>query len=418
MNRHLTAGFVLAVLVLAPCAARAQDAAEPPVVIEVNPADAPPGATDDLSDVLDNLTPEQIEQLVAEAMASRLQVEREQVIAEIRAGLLYDPKDVAAAVRIVQADPTDAQADNIQRIMRAFATVDPRFGQAYKLSAEGKHAEAAAAAEQLVDPRQTSCAGAARHWLYAEALRQADRGYDAIDVYRAVLVNMPDRISFASASAAAAARTYEQLDRGLYAMQMYEYCLKNYGLTLSKAEFDAMAAKLEELAGIYGKPMDTLVQWMGRVSKRLEAEDSGRETQKTEQEIVALLEDLIKTAEEQQGGGSSGSGQQGQQGQQGQKQGQGQGQGQGQAQGQGKSGPPSGTRQPSSPAQRSALVPGGVERPTELSKIRDTGESGDWAELPPRERLRIEQLRKRAMSERHKDIITDYRSRLAGGDGR
>ena len=38
---------------------------------------------------------------------------------------------------------------------------------------------------------------------------------------------------------------------------------------------------------------------------------------------------------------------------------------------------------------------------------------GDWANMPPRERRRLREIRKKLMPERHRDIISDYRSRLA-----
>jgi hypothetical protein len=187
-------------------------------------------------------------------------------------------------------------------------------------------------------------------------------------------------------------------------MEMYAYCLTNYGLTLSQAQFDAMMERVEALGKVYADPLGELSSRMANVGRRLRAADSGPQTQQAEREIVALIEDLIKTAEERQSGGQSGSQadrssrQAGQQG--------------------GRPRPsiggvPRGSGQPSSPAQRSVLVPGPVERPTRLSKVRSSAESGDWADLPPRERQRIEQIRDRIMSERHRDLIGEYRTRLA-----
>jgi hypothetical protein len=216
------------------------------------------------------------------------------------------------------------------------------------------------------------------------------------------MANMPDRISFAAASARKAAETYETLGRGMYAMQMYGYCLKNYGLTLSRGDFDAMMKKLEALAEVYKDPLAAAAEKMGRVRKRLADNDSGAETQKKEDQIVALLEDLIKTAEERQAGGAGGKKPAGGQKRQPRR-----------GEAAATAGLPGARRQPSRPAERSAVVPGPVERPTRLTKIHRTSESGDWATLPPRRREMLQQIRDRVMSERHREMISDYRSRLA-----
>ena len=156
---------------------------------------------------------------------------------------------------------------------------------------------------------------------------------------------------------------------------------------------------------------------MGEVKERLDAVDSGKETQRKEDQIVAVITDLIKTAEEKQKscGQSCKNQSQGACKKCGKKGCQGECQGQGQ--GQGKQGPPKGTRQPSSPARVSAVVPGAVARPTKRSEVRDTTEVGDWASLPPRERQKLEQLRKKVMSERYRDIIRKYRTRISERNG-
>jgi delta 1-pyrroline-5-carboxylate dehydrogenase len=136
----------------------------------------------------------------------------------------------------------------------------------------------------------------------------------------------------------------------------------------------------------------------------LDKGDSGKGTQDKQEKIIAVITDMIKTAEEQQQSSSQSQGQQRQR-QPGQGQGEGQGQGQGQQ--------PQGTQQPSNPAQVSGLVPGSVARPTMQSQTHNTNETGDWATLPPRERQKIEQLRTKVMSERYRDLISKYRTKVA-----
>ena len=62
---------------------------------------------------------------------------------------------------------------------------------------------------------------------------------------------------------------------------------------------------------------------------------------------------------------------------------------------------------------KSALVPGAVERPSKLEKKMENGQGGDWADLPPREKERLQEVGKKLMSERYRDAISDYRNRLA-----
>ena len=404
----MNAKWKRAVVVLA---ALALMGAGPAVAEDPVPVDAPDAGavvTDDLEKLLDNLSPEQVESLIKTAMKARLSVERQQVIAELREGLLYDPDDVDEAVKILTDKPADTQQDNIDRILRAFAKVDGRFGKPFTLFGDKKYAEAAVAAKQILDLQQATYFSAAKQFLYAQALIKAGQAEDGVEAYRDILTNMPERISFAATGSLRAAEAYEKLRRKYYAMEMYAYCLKNYGMTLSQEKFDELYARVQEYTELYKDPLGSVAKLMDDVKKRLKDTDSGDKTQEKQEDIVALLEDLIKTAEEQQQQQQK---QQQQQQQKGEKPGEQEGKGQGQGQGQGQK--PQGNNPPSNPAQVSALVPGAVQRPTKLSKLHQSTESGDWAQLPPRERERIQQIMKSRMSERYRQIIKDYMSRLA-----
>lgn len=376
-------------------------------------ADAPAGdaaaglTEDDLVELLEGLTPEQLDMLIDTAMTARLQVERQQVLAELREGVLYDPDDVDAAAKILFAAPADTQQDNIDRICRAFAKVDLRFAEPYRLLGEKKYAAAAAAAAKILDIHEATYLSAAKLYIYAEALVHAGRREDGVEAYRDILANMPERISFAASAALRAAEAYEKIKRRYYAMEMYAYCLKNYGLTLSKEQFDRIYEKVQKYAETYKDPLGSVAKMMGDVRGRLALADSGKQTRDRQEEIVALLEDLIKTAEEQQ---SSQSPQQQPASQQnkGSKPGEQAGQGQAKV-----AGRPSTPKQPTSPMQRSMLVPGAVKRPSKLSQVHQGSESGDWAHLPPRDREKIRQIMRKQMSERYRQIIRDYLSRLA-----
>jgi hypothetical protein len=109
--------------------------------------------------------------------------------------------------------------------------------------------------------------------------------------------------------------------------------------------------------------------------------------------IVDYLDALIAQAEQQQQGSGSGSGS---------------GSGQGQGQGQGSSGPPSGTNQPSSPAQNSALVQGGDRGIGELQDMqRGSGERW-WAELPQAKRDAIIAAYRQRYPDRWREMLEGY----------
>ena len=334
-----------------------------------------------------------------------------QVAEEIKQDLLNDPDDIDAAVRLLNSKPKDTQADNIERILKAFATVDLRMGKAHKLLADKQYAEAAEAVEKDLNVQEATYRNAARYTLYARALYADGKGYDAVEAYQKILVVMADRISFAADAAMQSAQIYEGLDRFTYAAEMYSYAVNNYGLTLDDEALDLIEKKVEEYETFGKDPLGWAEKTMGEVRDRLHRLDSGKQTQAKEDKIVAVITDLIKTAEEKQQ--SSQNQQQQQQGackKCGKKGCQGECSGSASASGQK---PPKGTQQPSNPAKVSAVVPGAVARPTKRSETRKTSEIGDWANLPPRERQKLEQLRKKVMSERYRDIISKYRTKIS-----
>ena len=365
-----------------------------------------------------DLSPEQLQKFFEEARARRLSMERDQVAAEIREGLLFDPDKVDEAIRGLSAGARNTWADNADRIARAFALVDPRFGKAWGQYRRGQNESAAQGLKAIISERDSSYFAAAKRFCYAEALAATGRNEDAVDAYTELVKAMPDRFSYSALALLRAARTYEKMHRLYNAMVLYQAWVDSFGL-LDTDTARELAARAAKIAADYRDPLGTLSKKMSDVERRLSAADSGRTTQQKQRNIVAMLDDLIATAEESSGGG------------QGQGQGQGRGrcpncgksdcegkcQGQGQAQGS-KSGPASGIGVPSSPATVSRLVGGKVARPTGLSKIRPSDPSDDWGRLAPRERRKLLETFKEAMPERYRQMIRDYYKSLASGRAR
>jgi TolA-binding protein len=395
-----------------PAAAAASRPAAPPESPEgVLPPAEPSGdaETRRLASVLEQLTPQELDDLVKRAMTLLREEERRMVAAEISNGLLYAEADVQKALADLSNAPADTQKDNVERICRAFAMVDARFGRAWTLLHQNRFPEAIDAARTLVSPQVSTYAGAARYFVYGQALVGAGKFEEAVDAYSEIWSRMKDRTSFAAEAMLRTAQAWEAQHRGYNALRMYSLYIKNYGMILPETERVALGEKVKALRDIYKDPLGSVANRMESVEKRLSATDSGKETQKTQQEIVALLDDLIRTAEEQSGGGGSGAGQ-GEGASKGKKPGEGEGSGSGQQAG---SGSQTGKATGGSPAQTSTLRLGETVRTGATGEVYSSSESGDWSKLPPREREKLEQLRKKMLSERYQDIISDYHKRLA-----
>ncbi|MFW6061925.1 MAG: hypothetical protein ACOC93_03870, partial [Planctomycetota bacterium] len=107
-----------------------------------SPADgAEPAAEPTLDDVLHDLSDEEADAFLAKAAKARLNMERQQAAAEIRQDVLYlaAGDKLQKAVDLLTGPSAETQADNIDRICRAFATVDSAFAKPYKLFQEEKY---------------------------------------------------------------------------------------------------------------------------------------------------------------------------------------------------------------------------------------------------------------------------------------
>jgi len=356
--------------------AYAQDAAAPAKTDEAKTGAEETKAEDDaaadLEALLAELSPEELEALVKQAMIERLKVERKQTEAEISSSWIYDPDDTAKATKMLKKDTSTTQEANIKRICQAFAMVDEEFGQMYKLYTSGSYKKAAEKAKEIIDAREATYLSAAKHFIYAEALSRSGKHQDAVDAYSNILVLMPEKISFAVTSSLRAAQTWEKLNRKYYAMKMYAFCLAHYGLTLEAKQSEKILAKVEAFQKIYKAPLKTLAKDMGQVERRLAGRDSGKQTQKKEEDIIALLEDLIRIIEEKKNQQQCSSSQGGKSKKK-------QGQGKSQQPGQASSGKPGSGTNPSKPMPDS----------------------------------RLESIMKRATPEGYRDITRDYHKRLA-----
>jgi len=363
---------------------------------------------------LAEMDPAELETAIANANKRRLTLERELVLAEME-NKMYAPAAMAEATRILQDTPLDTQADNIDRIVRAYAKLDRKLGEVYKLYTEKKYVEAAARATPLVN-EQSTYLNAVAAYLRAVCLEQAGDVDEAGDAYALVLSKIYDRVSFACESSIRMAKMFEDNGRGLYAMQAYTYLLKNYSLTLDIETIEAILVKLEKMTATYGDPLGTVAKLMGDVKERLYVADSGDETRDKQREIVLLLDDLIRIAQDCENQGQPDPNQKPQS-----KpcEGEGKCEGCGECKGQGdKPGESSGkkpTPNPSKPAADSTLRGGDTTRVGRLSGEYKPSDNGDWASLPPEKRAQLQDQVKRLTSERQEGTIRDTRRAVSEG---
>ena len=400
MKRTLTviAALVLAMLALS---ARAQVAATEPAT---QPSDPLVPKVEDPMAGLKDIDPAELEKTLKRANENRLKMERQLVQAEME-NKMYEPDAMEAATKILDEGATNVQADNIDRIIRAYAKLDRKFGEVYKLYTDKKYELTAQKAESMVN-EQSTYLNAVTAYVRAISLEKAGKIDDAGDAYSLILEKMYDRVSFACDSSMRLAKMFEDAGRGMYAMQAYAYLLKNYSLTLDLKTLDEVVKKAEKLKETYGDPLGTVAKLMGGVKERLHQTDSGKDVQDKEEQIVAMLNDLIRIAEAQS---------------------------QSKSQAKPKPKPKQGdaekkkseseiktpsqkpTNSPSKPAADSVLRLGDTTKTGRLDETYKTGENGDWAALPPEKRAQLEEKAKRQTSERQAEIIRDSRRAMAEG---
>ncbi len=149
----------------------------------------------------------------------------------------------------------------------------------------------------------------------------------------------------------------------------------------------AMEQMKAELIQEWESPLYDLAGRMNHVASKIHGGDTGKKTQEKQKEIVSIIEELIKKAEEQeckqcQGGGGGGA--------------------------------PRGNRKSSNPANKSQATPGasrvGDLRPTPKRKAGDR-----WGEMRDKEREEVLQALKEKFPDRYRELLEQYHKALAEG---
>ncbi|MEO1999146.1 MAG: hypothetical protein ABGZ17_28200 [Planctomycetaceae bacterium] len=132
-----------------------------------------------------------------------------------------------------------------------------------------------------------------------------------------------------------------------------------------------------ELKALSDKSLDDITRRMSDVERRLDLGRSGQKVQKREQEIIALLDELIERMEQSGGGGGGG----------------------------GASG-----NQPSGPAKDSSV--GGQKGPGDVDR-KNVGKRGLWGALPPKAEARVKQDAARKFPPHYREAIERYSRKLS-----
>ena len=132
-----------------------------------------------------------------------------------------------------------------------------------------------------------------------------------------------------------------------------------------------------ELKSLKEKSLDDIMRRMSDVERRLDLGRGGQKVQKREQEIIALLDEMIERMEQSGGGGGGG----------------------------GASG-----NQPSGPANDSSV--GGQQGPGDVDR-KNIGKRGLWGALPPKAEARVKQDAARKFPPHYREAIERYSRKLS-----
>ena len=236
--------------------------------------------------------------------------------------------------------------------------------------------------EPIISVRDTTYFAAAKRFVQAQAFVAAGEYAQASDGYLDLVRDMPSRYSFSSLSLLRAGETFEAAGRRYYAMSLYRLWAETFGLMDEEAAAE-VSARADRIAADYRDPLKTVAEKMAKVGGMLGASDSGEANQRTQQEIIEQLDDLIALLEEQQDETetSTASGD---------------------------------SEQPTDVSATPAPAPAPAAAPTATDGVTAPSDPSDsWGLLPPAEREKLLKTFAENMPERYRRIIRDYFARLA-----
>lgn len=282
----------------------------------------------------------------------------------------------------LQADPSGDQDVRLQReqLLDALAQQHPSFANALHALDEDRLDEAARLLEPLsqrADPVLRDQAKLMLARLYVNQGRYVPA--------RELLESMPDKTSALLDEGEALFMLgviHAQLMERPQAQQKLTQFLQDHPQAPERLRVSAQV-RLRELAAIEEGSLRDVADRMDFSYRQLARALTGEPTRKTQQSIVALLDQLIKDAQDKEQAGASG----------------------GQA-APGNPGTPAGVANPSAPAQQS-VAPVGEARMGELSGPR-LSPAEDWMKLQARDRERVLDTLKTRFPDRYRGLVEQY----------
>ncbi|HUT37216.1 MAG TPA: hypothetical protein VNE39_27290 [Planctomycetota bacterium] len=379
-------------------------------------ADNRPAAYDktlEFRDTFQNTTDTALKALVAEAAALVAEMEKDPAVAGMKLYKPPVPADVVAAfLKAVEADPkvTDQARAAVKRLLDeakgdpaelpdalagAVAALHPKLGEALAaLNNDDTRKAIALLTEQQKSPDPYLAAHAA--YFEGRALVIEERYEEALPLLSKVAGEWLDRTLYGGESLFLVGICQAELIRREAALRVFRDFLKLYADAPERMRIGADLV-VRTIQALEEGSLDDVQDRMDESRRRLHIEKSGKPTQERQERIIAMLDKLIREAEdrEQQGGGGGGGGGGGQGGQGG--------------------GPPSGNQQPSGPASQSSAA-AGEGRMGALARAARGRADESWGNARARERQEVLNVLKAKFPERYRELLEQYYKSLQEGE--
>jgi hypothetical protein len=287
--------------------APAQSAKKPPAATQPGPTSMPtsrPVAPLEYPSAA-LLTPTGRERLAAE----RLMFQR-----ELENNASYDPDDLKKVCEALHKGALDTPADNVVRFAKALAALQARgrlskegetFEKGWELYVKGQWAEAAKAWEPLMREKvgikqrykhdtMAPLSYTTTKFLWAECVGRGGDMKATVVGYQVVFEKLPDSFTFAAMAGARAAAIYEETDRPHVALPMHRNTLIRFGDCMIDRESMRLAEKVQALAAV--DPYRVGARKAAEVYARLARQDGGKPTQKAQEELMGMLEQMMMLA--------------------------------------------------------------------------------------------------------------------------
>lgn len=337
--------------------------------------------------------------------------DREEVLEEIKekSKLYSDAKAIKKASKILTAKFNNYDRKvNYTQILKALSVVDPEVRFAYSDLQSGKYKKVVDRLAADLPKVPNSYRVAAMYLILGDAYFKLGKKWKADKCYRLVLLRSLPRLIFSSRASVKLAELYHSMKRNEYALEMYKYLLNDFNGALTDEEVLHYQKLVEVLDPIYKEPMKSLVDMMGELSGELKQKQLTDKAMKTKSDILDLLTDMIKTAEEknkpdpeqqrdERDEGEEDEGEEKEKKEQTVKQ----------IRGSAKGGTAGDKKRPRRDADAAKAL-----RPDEAKKV------DRWAELSPMEKEKLQNALKNSASDRRRNQINDYHKAMSKDRGK